>query len=199
MTIRSAFQCSIWHCADANHIAIIAAVGLTNVARPKATLACAMTSAETTIWVDGDAVPGPIRDILTRAAVRRQMMTVFVAHHSVRVPKSAYLRSLTVTQGLDAADNYIAESARPGDLVVTADIPLAARAVAAGATAVNPRGTVYTKETIQSHLAQRNLMTDLRDQGVVSGGPAPIGRAHIQAFANALDGHITAMRNRAGS
>jgi uncharacterized protein YaiI (UPF0178 family) len=122
------------------------------------------------------------------------MRTVFVAHHMVRVPKSPYLRSLTVTQGLDAADNYIADAARPGDLVVTADIPLAARAVAAGATAVNPRGTVYTKETVQSHLSQRNLMTELREQGALSGGPAPLGRTQIQAFANALDAHITRMK-----
>ncbi len=147
-----------------------------------------------TVWVDGDACPGPIRDILTRAAMKREVRTVFVAHHPVRIPKSPHLQSLTVTQGVDAADNYIAESARLGDLVVTADIPLAARAVAAGANAVNPRGTVYTKETVQAHLAQRNLMTELRDQGAVSGGPAPLGRSQIQAFANALDAHITRMK-----
>ncbi|NJN51228.1 MAG: YaiI/YqxD family protein [Gammaproteobacteria bacterium] len=145
------------------------------------------------MWVDADACPGPIRDILIRAASRREVRIWFVAHHPIRVPKSPYLRSLTVAQGLDAADDYIAQSARPGDLVITADIPLAARAVAAGADAVNPRGTLYTRETIAAHLAQRNLMTELREQGAVSGGPAPLGRSQIQAFANALDTHITRM------
>jgi uncharacterized protein YaiI (UPF0178 family) len=146
-----------------------------------------------TIWVDADACPGPIRDILVRAAMRREIQVTFVANQAVRVPRSRFLRSMSVVAGLDAADDYIAESAGHGDLVVTADIPLAARAVAAGADAVNPRGTVYTKETVQIHLARRNLMSDLRDQGAISGGPPPLGRSEIQAFANALDSHITRM------
>ncbi len=145
----------------------------------------------TTLWVDADACPGAIRDIVLKAAQRRHVNTVFVAHQPLRVPRTRFVRAVVVAAGFDAADDHIATEVATGDLVVTADIPLAARVVAAGATAINPRGTEYTAESVHSHLAKRNLLTELREQGVVRGGPAPLGPREIQAFANSLDRHLT--------
>lgn len=144
------------------------------------------------VWVDADACPGPIKEILFRAAERVEVETVFVANHAVRTPKSRFIRGVHVAAGFDVADGRIVDGVATGDLVVTADVPLAARVVAAGAVALNPRGTLYTSNNIGDHLAQRNLLDELRSAGVVRGGPAALGRAEIQAFAGALDRYLTA-------
>ena len=144
------------------------------------------------VWVDADACPGPIKEILFRAAERVGIETVFVANHAVRTPKSRFVRGIQVSAGFDVADARIVEGVAAGDLVVTADVPLAARVVAAGAVALNPRGTLYTANNIGDHLAQRNLLDELRSAGVVKGGPSSLGRAEIQTFAGELDKYLAA-------
>jgi uncharacterized protein len=139
------------------------------------------------IWVDADACPNAIKEILYRAAERTRIRTTLVAGKPVVAPRSRWVTAVTVTTGFDAADDAIIERLQPGDLVVTADIPLAARAVAAGAAALNPRGEFYTEENIRERLAMRDLMASLRDTGSLSGGPPPLGNVERQAFANALD------------
>jgi len=139
------------------------------------------------IWVDADACPAPVRDILVRAALRAQVHVTFVANQWIRLPTSPYLRALQVPHGPDVADSEIAARVSRGDLVVTQDIPLAARAVEAGATAVNPRGEPYTEATIAERLSMRNFMDELRGAGVQTGGPAPFHARDRQAFAAQLD------------
>lgn len=143
------------------------------------------------IWVDADACPGPIKEILFRAAIRRDVALTLVANHALRVPPSPRIRALQVASGFDVADRFIAERLEPGDLVITGDIPLAADVVERGATALNPRGTLYTAENIREHLARRNFMEGLRSAGEISGGPAALGKADVQDFANALDRFLT--------
>lgn len=151
------------------------------------------------VWVDADACPGPIKEILFRAADRVEVETIFVANHAVRTPKSRFIRGVQVAHGFDVADARIVDGVAAGDLVVTADVPLAARVVAAGAVALNPRGTLYTANNIGDHLAQRNLLDELRSAGVVRGGPATLGRSEIQAFAAELDKYLTAHARDRGS
>jgi uncharacterized protein YaiI (UPF0178 family) len=139
------------------------------------------------IWVDGDACPNVIRDILVRAAERTQTQMTLVAGKPVQAPRSRFVTAVTVSTGVDAADDAIVDRLQPGDLVVTADIPLAARVVAKGGVALNPRGDFYTEENIRERLAMRDLMATLRDSGTVSGGPPPLNANDRQAFANALD------------
>ena len=139
------------------------------------------------IWVDADACPAPIRDILVRAAMRAQVHVTFVANQWIRLPASPWLRAVQVPHGPDVADSEIASRLSRGDLVVTQDIPLAARAVGAGATAVNPRGEPYTDATIAERLSMRNFMDELRGAGVQTGGPAPFHARDRQAFAAQLD------------
>lgn len=139
------------------------------------------------IWVDADACPNVIKDILYRAAERTSTETVLVANQDLRVPRSPYIRTLKVSRGFDVADRAIADAVETGDLVITADIPLAADVVAKGATALNPRGELYTEDNVAEALAMRNLMSDLRDGGMVDGGPATIGKRDRKAFASALD------------
>jgi uncharacterized protein YaiI (UPF0178 family) len=139
------------------------------------------------IWVDADACPGVIKDILFRAAERAQMLTTLVANQSMSVPPSAYVRCVRVGSGFDVADKYIVEALAANDLVITADIPLAAAAIDKGAQVLNPRGEIYTKDTIRERLSMRNFMDELRGSGVVTGGPAAIGTRDRQAFANSLD------------
>ena len=126
-----------------------------------------------------------------RAAERLAIETVVVANHAVRVPRSPHVRALLVPSGVDVADARILEELGVGDLVVTADVPLAAQVVAKGATALNPRGTLYTADNVADHLASRNLMSELRSAGTVTGGPAALGKAEIQKFANELDKLLT--------
>jgi uncharacterized protein len=139
------------------------------------------------IWVDADACPSVIKDILFRAAERAQMLTTLVANQSMSVPPSAYVRCVRVASGFDVADKYIVEALEANDLVITADIPLAAAAIDKGAQVLNPRGEIYTKDTIRERLSMRNFMDELRGSGVVTGGPAALGTRDRQAFANSLD------------
>jgi len=143
------------------------------------------------IWVDADACPGPIKEILFRAAERRRVQLTLVANHYMRAPRSPWIRVLQVESGFDVADSRIVAGLRPGDLVVTGDIPLAARVVEAEAVALNPRGAFYTRENINDHLSRRNLMDELRATGAISGGPSSLAGTHLQAFANALDRYLT--------
>ena len=148
------------------------------------------------IWVDADACPGVIKEILFRAAERAQISTTLVANQLLRVPPSPYIRALQVPAGFDVADNRIAQEVQPGDLVVTADIPLAAQVIERGGFALNPRGEFYTRDNIRERLTMRNFMEELRGSGVDTGGPAAFSQADRQNFANALDRQLA--RSRAG-
>ena len=139
------------------------------------------------IWIDADACPNVIKDILFRAADKRQLPLILVANRFIATPPSPFIKSVQVANGFDVADNYIVQHCQAKDLVITADIPLAAEVVAKGAYALNPRGELYTSENIKEHLAMRDFMTSLRDTGQVTDGPAAFGQRDKQAFANALD------------
>jgi len=143
------------------------------------------------IWVDADACPKVIKDILYRAATGRKIKTVFVANQYLMLPKSPFLEMIKVGAGFDVADSHIAESVEPGDLVVTADIPLAALIVEAGALGLNPRGELYTENNIKQRLSIRNQNEMLRSAGEMTGGPAIISQADRRKFANELDRTIT--------
>jgi hypothetical protein len=139
------------------------------------------------IWVDADACPRVIKDILFRAAERTQVQVTLVANQAVAVPRSQYIRSAQVAAGFDVADNYIVQQVQPGDLVVTADIPLASEAIEKGCRALNPRGELYTVENIRQRLNMRDFMDTLRSSGIDTGGPAAFSQADRMAFANQLD------------
>jgi uncharacterized protein YaiI (UPF0178 family) len=139
------------------------------------------------IWVDADACPKVIKDILFRAAERRQVQLTLVANKLLYCPPSKVIRALQVPAGFDVADNKIAELVVAGDLVVTADIPLAAQVIARGGHALNPRGEFYTQDNIQERLTMRNFMDGLRSSGVETSGPPTFNRSNHQAFANQLD------------
>lgn len=146
------------------------------------------------IWVDADACPGVIKEILYRVAERVQMNVTLVANQLLRVPPSKYVRALQVPHGFDVADNEIVRLCEPGDLVVTGDIPLASDVLAKGGHALNPRGEFYTPDTIKQQLTMRAFMEDLRSSGVDTGGPSAFSQADRQRFANALDGHLRKLR-----
>jgi len=146
------------------------------------------------IWIDADACPGAIKDILYRAADRLEMPMTLVANSYLRPPPSRFIRTLQVEKGLDVADAKIAQSLAPGDLVITADIPLAAIVIDKGAHALNPRGEFYTTENVRQLLSMRNFMEELRQGGVQTGGPAPFGAQDRQAFANALDRFLAQLK-----
>lgn len=139
------------------------------------------------IWVDADACPVVIKEILFRAAVKRQISTTLVANQLIRVPPSPFLSSLQVSHGFDEADNEIVRRCQTGDLVITADIPLAAEVLAKGGRALNPRGELYSTDTIKQKLTMRDFMDTLRGSGVQTGGPPPLNQSDRQAFANQLD------------
>ena len=140
-----------------------------------------------TIWVDADACPGVIKDILYRAAQRASMQVTLVANRALQVPRSPWISMVQVPRGFDVADNHIVEVAAAGDLVITADIPLAAAAVGKGASALNPRGELYTKDNVQGLLDMRNFMDTLRSSGVETGGPPALSNSDRQMFAAQLD------------
>ncbi len=142
------------------------------------------------IFVDADAFPNGIRDILIRASLRLNVPLIFVANKPLRLEKLANLTLVVVPDGPDIADDRIVESVRPGDLVITADIPLADRVVAKQAFAMNPRGTLYTEHNIKDRLGMRDLLGDLRDSGMITGGPAAFSKKDRQAFANQLDSFL---------
>jgi uncharacterized protein YaiI (UPF0178 family) len=139
------------------------------------------------IWVDADACPGVIKEIIFRAAERLQINTTLVANQMLRTPPSRYIRAIQVPSGFDVADAHIVEQVNAGDLVVTADIPLASAVIERSAHALNPRGEMYTTANIRERLAMRNFMEELRSAGVETGGPSAFSQADRQAFANQLD------------
>jgi uncharacterized protein YaiI (UPF0178 family) len=139
------------------------------------------------IWVDADACPGPVKETLFRAAQRTGVRVTLVANQPLRVPAGPNVDLLQVPAGFDVADNEIVKRAQPGDLVITADIPLAAEVLEKGAEAINPRGEVYSPDTIRAKLGMRDFMETLRASGIQSGGPKAMGQRERQAFANALD------------
>jgi len=139
------------------------------------------------IWVDADACPVVIKEILYRAAERCHLPTVFVANKLLRLPPSPYLQAMQVPGGFDVADNEIVEKLEAGDLVITADIPLAAAVIAKDGHALNPRGEMYDKANIHERLSMRNLMETLRSSGVELSGPATLNQQDRQAFAASLD------------
>ncbi|MAM86546.1 YaiI/YqxD family protein [Allohahella sp. A8] len=139
------------------------------------------------IWVDGDACPVVVKEILYRAAERTSTVVTFVANQSLSLPKSKYLKMLQVSAGFDVADNEIVRRAEAGDLVVTSDIPLAAEIVEKGAIGLNPRGERYTAENIKATLNMRDFMDTMRSSGVDTGSTAAFSQADRQRFANSLD------------
>jgi uncharacterized protein YaiI (UPF0178 family) len=143
------------------------------------------------IWVDADACPKPIKDILFRAAERVGVPLTLVANHAIRTPPSRHITSVQVGGGFDVADQEITRRMRPGDLVITADIPLAAAVIERGGHALNPRGELYTPDNIRERLNLRDFMDTLRGSGVQTGGPAALSANDRQAFANQLDRFLT--------
>ena len=139
------------------------------------------------IWVDADACPAVIKDILYRAANRAQIQLTLIANQMLRVPPSPWIQALQVPAGFDVADRRIVEETQPGDLVITADVPLAAQTIAKGAVVIDPRGELLDVGNIEERLSMRNFMENLRSSGVETGGPAAFSSADRQAFANRLD------------
>jgi hypothetical protein len=139
------------------------------------------------IWVDADACPKVIKDILFRASDRKKIPVTLVANHYLQTPPSKLIRCIQVEHGFDVADNFIAQQVEKQDIVITADIPLAADVIEKGAIAINPRGELYTPDNIRQRLGMRNMMEELRSSGIQTGGPAPLSQADRQAFANQLD------------
>ena len=147
------------------------------------------------IWVDADACPNVIKDILFRAADREQVEVTLVANQWIRTPASRFVRSIQVPGGFDVADDETVRRVEPGDLVVTQDIPLASFAIEKGALALHPRGEMFTRDTIAARLSMRNFMEELRGSGVDTGGPATMHQRDRQAFANELDKWLARRRS----
>lgn len=139
------------------------------------------------IWVDADACPKVIKEILFRAAARTKIALILVSNHALSTPPSPYITKMQVPAGLDVADNKIIEKIQANDLVITGDIPLAAAVIDKHAIALNPRGELYSSTNIKERLSIRNFSTDLRGSGVITGGPPAISKKEIQQFANNLD------------
>jgi len=149
------------------------------------------------IWVDADACPGVIKDILFRAARRTGIDLILVANQAISVPPSSNIKMIQVASGFDVADNEIVKRMSPGDLVITADIPLAAEVIEKAGQALNPRGELYTVDNIKNRLAMRDLMDSLRSSGVDTGGPPPLNQSDRKSFANQLD-RIISQNTRSG-
>jgi uncharacterized protein len=139
------------------------------------------------IWVDADACPKVIKEILFRAAERVGIQVTLVANQALSIPRSRYISTVQVPAGFDVADNHIAQQVVEGDLVITADIPLAADVITKGAVALNPRGELYTEANIRERLTMRDFMDTLRGSGVDTGGPPAMNQSDRQQFANQLD------------
>jgi len=148
------------------------------------------------IWVDADACPAVVKDILYRAAERAQVILTLVANQPLRTPRSSFIRTLQVPRGFDVADSEIARRVEPGDLVVTADIPLAAQVIERGGNALDPRGELYSPDTIRERLTMRDFMDELRASGVQTGGPPPLAHGDRQRFANQLDRWLAQAQGR---
>lgn len=143
------------------------------------------------IWVDADAVPRVIKELLIKASQRREVEMVFVANMHLGIRQTQRVKTVQVAAGADVADDHIAENCQPGELVITADIPLAARAITAGAVVLTPRGDVINKDNIPEKLSMRDFATDLRDIGIDTGGAPPFHPKDKQRFANGLDRWLT--------
>jgi uncharacterized protein YaiI (UPF0178 family) len=143
------------------------------------------------IWVDADACPGAIKETLYYAADRVGVPMTLVANQTLRTPSSSLINTVKVASGPDVADDYIVEHLDEGDLVITADIPLAASAIEKGAHVINPRGMEYDEENIGHYLGMRNFMEEIRSAGQISGGPPPFSQRECQDFTNALDRFLT--------
>jgi hypothetical protein len=152
------------------------------------------------IFVDADACPATVKEIVVRAAQRLAVSAIFVANKTIRLPPSRHVSTVRVAMGLDVADGYIAKAAEAGDLAITADIPLSAALVARGALVLDPRGTVYTTENVGEALALRDFHHELREGGVVTGGPSGFGPREARQFAAAFDRELSkSMRSGTGS
>ncbi|MDB2373190.1 YaiI/YqxD family protein [Psychrosphaera haliotis] len=147
-----------------------------------------------TIWVDADACPVPVKEILFKAAERTKTELILVANQYIATPPSLVIKSMQVSSGFDVADNYIVEQAKEGDLVITADIPLASEVIDKKAIALNPRGELYTPANIKQRLNIRDFMDTMRASGVQSGGQAKYGDKDKQQFANQLDKYLAKQR-----
>jgi hypothetical protein len=143
------------------------------------------------IWVDADACPKPIKEILFRAAQRRAVALMIVSNHALQTPPSLYIKKIQLGAGFDVVDSYIVEQLQSGDLVITADIPLADAVVSKGGLALNPRGTLYSQQNIKQCLGVRNMNDVLRGSGMLTGGHAPMNTKDIQFFSNQLDKWVT--------
>ncbi len=143
------------------------------------------------IWVDADACPAPIKEILFRTARRLQVELTLVANQSMHVPVSKLIRLITVPEGADVADDKIVEMLAPGDVVITGDIPLAARVVGKSAIAIGVRGELFDENSVHDRLASRDLMEQFRSAGVETRGPSQLTKKHLQTFANVLDRTLT--------
>ena len=145
------------------------------------------------IWIDGDACPRVIKEIVFRASERLELPVILVANQGLAKHHSRLITSVVVAEGLDAADDYIAEQATADDLVITADIPLAARIVANGCVALDPRGELYTEDNVGERLSIRDMMQELRSAGMIQGGPGAFSNTDRQRFASSLDSTLTRM------
>ncbi len=143
------------------------------------------------IWVDADACPVVIKDILFKAAKRTEVETTLVANQTINIPSSRYINFLLVPSGFDVADNEIVKQCAIGDLVITADIPLAAEIIEKGGHALNPRGEMYSANNIKARLTMRDFMDTMRSSGIHTGGPPTLNKSDRQAFANQLDKFLT--------
>jgi uncharacterized protein YaiI (UPF0178 family) len=147
------------------------------------------------IWVDADACPGPVKEILFRAAGRTEVHVTLVANQPLRVPRSPFIDTIRVAAGFDVADHEIVKRVAAGDLVVTADIPLAAEVIAKGGRALDPRGELFSQDTIRSKLTMRDFMDTLRASGIRTAGPAALSQGDRKAFADQLDKLLTLQRS----
>jgi uncharacterized protein YaiI (UPF0178 family) len=148
------------------------------------------------IWVDADACPNVIKDVLFRVADRLEVQVTLVANKLLRTPPSRFIKAIQVPAGFDVADNEIVRLVQEGDLVITGDIPLAADVLEKGGHPLNPRGEFYTKDNIQQYLTMRSFMDDLRSSGVDTGGPPAFSQSDIRAFANQLDRYLARQRSK---
>lgn len=151
------------------------------------------------LYIDADACPQAIKQILFKAALRTQRELILVANQSIYAPKDLLIKTVRVANTPDAADDYIFNAANPGDLIITADIPLAERVIRKHAIALNPRGEFYTKENIGERLSMRDFMHDLRGSGINTGGAKPLSPQEITLFSNALDRYLTRAKKQESS
>ena len=149
------------------------------------------------LWVDADACPGPVKDLIIRAAKRLGVIAVFVANKPISLPESVYLSSVRIEVEPEAVDEHVAQQAQPGDLAITQDIPLASLLVPKGVVVLNPRGELFTEQNIRERLSIRNFMQDIREAGGTTPGPKPFGQRDKQSFSNALDRELTKLTRSA--